>query len=45
VREVSLAAHRSFPKEALLETLKAEIIANIPERMRMGEGKKRVRWR
>jgi LysR family hydrogen peroxide-inducible transcriptional activator len=45
VREVSLAVHRSFPKEALIQTLKDEIIANIPERMRISDGKKRVLWR
>jgi LysR family hydrogen peroxide-inducible transcriptional activator len=45
VREVSLAVHRSFPKEALLQTLRAEILEKIPERMRIGNRKKRVGWR
>jgi len=45
VREVSLAAHRSFPKEALLQTLREEILAKIPERMRISDQKRKVRWR
>ncbi len=45
VREVSLAVHRSFPKEALLQALRTEILASIPERMRISDGKKRIHWR
>ncbi|CAA9283213.1 MAG: Hydrogen peroxide-inducible genes activator _ OxyR [uncultured Cytophagales bacterium] len=45
VREVSLVAHRSFPKEALLQALRAEILASIPERMRINGGQRRIRWR
>jgi len=45
VREVSLATHRSFPNEALLQTLRAEILASIPERMRIHGDQRRIRWR
>jgi LysR family hydrogen peroxide-inducible transcriptional activator len=44
VREVSLVAHHSFPKEALLHTLREEILEKIPARMRVAGPKKKVRW-
>lgn len=45
VREVSLVVHRSFAKEALIETLRKEILSGIPETMLSEKKYMRVLWR
>ncbi len=45
VREVSLVVHQSFAKEALIESLRKEILSNIPNSMFSKKKFMRVRWR
>ncbi|MGB1018698.1 MAG: LysR substrate-binding domain-containing protein [Chitinophagales bacterium] len=45
VREVSLACHKSFAKERLIEKIRDVILKNIPEKFTINEDYIRVRWR
>ncbi len=45
VREVSLACHKSFAKERLIEKMRETILENIPEKFSKNEDYIRVRWR
>lgn len=45
VREVSLACHKSFAKERLIEKVRETILGNIPEKFSKNEDYIRVRWR
>ena len=45
VREVSLVVHKSFSKEALIDSMRKEILANIPEGMLSQKRYVRVNWR
>lgn len=40
VREISLVTHRNFIKQAIIEAFKKEILASVPEKMRMKKSKK-----
>lgn len=40
VREISLVTHRYFIKQAVIEAFKKEILASVPEKMRMKKTKK-----
>ncbi len=44
VREVSIVAHNSFSKEALLEKIHDNILASIPERFQTSHKAKRIEW-
>ncbi|MDG1262048.1 MAG: hydrogen peroxide-inducible genes activator [Flavobacteriales bacterium] len=44
-REISLVVHSSFVKEKLLETLRENIIRNVPEEFQAVENYSNVRWR
>lgn len=44
-REISLVVHASFVKEKLLETLRENIIRNVPEEFQAVENYTNVRWR
>ncbi len=45
VREISLATHRSFMKQKLIEVFKEEILANIPKALKKKTKGKVVNWR
>ena len=45
VREVSLVVHNSFAKEALIDSMRTEILANIPKSMLSKKRYLRVNWR
>ena len=45
VREVSLAVHRSFTREAVLENLRAAIADAVPDRFQLAAQYTRVKWR
>ncbi|MDU0369851.1 LysR substrate-binding domain-containing protein [Hymenobacter endophyticus] len=45
VREISLVVHRGFVRLPLLETLRAIILRQVPERLRAGRAKQKIRWR
>ncbi|NOQ70750.1 MAG: LysR family transcriptional regulator [Crocinitomix sp.] len=45
IREVSLIVHKNFTKEALLEIIRKNILAVIPERFEKNERYIRVKWR
>lgn len=45
VREVSLAVHRSFTREAVLEQLRGAIAAAVPEHFQKATQFTRVKWR
>ncbi len=45
VREVSLIVHKNFTKEALLEIVRKNILAVVPERFEKNERYVRVKWR
>lgn len=45
VREISLATHRSFMKQKLIEVFKEEILANIPNALKKKTKGKVVNWR
>ena len=45
IREVSIVVHNSFPKEALIEQLRDQIISNIPKSMLSKKKFVRVKWR
>ncbi|KAA3633871.1 MAG: LysR family transcriptional regulator [Bacteroidetes bacterium] len=45
VREVSLVVHKSFSKEALIDSVRKEILANIPQEMLSQKRYVRVNWR
>ena len=45
VREVSLVRHRSFIKAKLVDLLKEEILANIPDILKKPERGQKVKWR
>jgi len=45
VREVSLITHRSFLKRKLTEALYNEILASIPEDIRIKKNTQRIRWK
>lgn len=45
VREVSLVVHNSFAKEALIDSMRTEILANIPKSMLSQKRYLRVNWR
>lgn len=40
VREISLVTHRYFIKQAVIEAFKKEILASVPEKMRLKKSKK-----
>ena len=40
VREISLVTHRYFIKQAVIEAFKKEILASVPEKMRLKKAKK-----
>jgi LysR family transcriptional regulator, hydrogen peroxide-inducible genes activator len=40
VREISLVTHRHFIKQALIEAFKKEILAHVPEKMKVQKNKK-----
>jgi LysR family hydrogen peroxide-inducible transcriptional activator len=39
MREVSIVVHRDFVKKKLIEILKAEIVASIPEKVKLNASK------
>ena len=45
MREVSLAVHRSFTREAVLENLRAAIADAVPDRFQLAAQYTRVKWR
>lgn len=45
VREVSLVVHQSFNKAAILELLKSEILASIPDNFTKAKTYNRIKWR
>lgn len=45
VREVSIAVHQSFTKEALIDAVHEEITANLPEKYLKKRRTMRVKWR
>ena len=45
IREVSIVVHKSFSKEVLIERLRDEILASIPEDFKKHNHYFRVRWR
>jgi LysR family hydrogen peroxide-inducible transcriptional activator len=45
IREVSLIVHKNFTKEALLEIIRKNILAVVPERFEKNERYIRVKWR
>ncbi|MEM9823707.1 MAG: LysR substrate-binding domain-containing protein, partial [Bacteroidota bacterium] len=44
VREVSLVIHRKFMKRRLIDLLKEEILANIPESIRSNKKERVINW-
>lgn len=44
-REISLAVHKGFAKEAVLENLRDSILKNIPESFVKAKRHNRIRWR
>lgn len=45
IREVSIVVHKSFSKEILIERLRDEILASIPEDFKSNKNYFKVRWR
>lgn len=45
IREVSLVVHKSFSKEILIERLRDEVLAVIPEDFKVFQNYYKVRWR
>ena len=45
IREVSLVVHKSFTRERFLETLRSEILRQIPEKYARPRNYVRVKWR
>ena len=44
-REISLAVHKGFNKEAVLESLRESIVKNIPDSFVKAKKFNRIRWR
>jgi LysR family hydrogen peroxide-inducible transcriptional activator len=42
VREISLVTHRFFIKQALIEAFKKEILAHVPDKMKVQKNRKVV---